>query len=390
MSSIITLFLIVFVNILGFGIVIPLLPFYALRVGAGPELVTIIIGLYSLMQFLTSPFLGRLSDKYGRRPILMWTLAFSIISYIMLGIADSLEMLIASRIIGGAVAGNLATAFAYVTDVTTPANRAKSMGMLGASFSMGFVFGPAIGGFLAGNELETANFLLPALVATGLTLVAFIGVIFVLPESLSAEIRAKFAATPRQTVGEQLRTAFSRRVLVALSGLGFLGMVCWSVMEGTFTMWANDTLKMGPRDIGIIFGYTGILAALVQGGGIGPLVKRFGERALVGVTVIFYGIGFAWLATVDSVGMMYAAMTMLALGNGIFNPTMSSLVSKEAAETERGAVLGTYQGAGALGRITGPAVAGVIYANLGPSAPFYLSALVAVPAAAMLLMSRHK
>jgi DHA1 family tetracycline resistance protein-like MFS transporter len=390
MSPIVTLFLIVFVNLLGFGIVIPLLPFYALKVGAGPELVTIIIGLYSLMQFLTSPFLGRLSDKYGRRPILMWTLALSAVSYVMLGLAQSIEMVIASRIVGGAVAGNLATAFAYVTDTTTPENRAKSMGLLGASFSMGFVFGPALGGLLAGNDLATADFLLPALVATALTLLALAGVAFALPESLSAELRARAAAQPHQGIGQRLRTVFSRRVLVALSALGFLGMVCWSILEGTFSMWANDTLKLGPRDIGVLFAYTGVLSALVQGGGIGPLVRRFGERALVGATIVFYGVGFVLLALVDSVAGLYGVMTILALGNGMFNPTMSSLVSKEAAETERGAVLGTYQGAGALGRITGPGVAGVIYANLGPHAPFLLSAAVAVPAAVMLLLSRHK
>ncbi|MDX2221779.1 MAG: MFS transporter [Rhodospirillaceae bacterium] len=390
MKPIVTLFLIVFVNLLGFGIVIPLLPLYAVRLGAGPELASFVVGLYSLMQLLTSPFLGRLSDKFGRRPILMVSLALAVVSYVLLAIADSMWLLIVSRIIGGAVAGNLATAFAYVTDITTPENRAKSMGLLGASFSLGFVFGPALGGILAGDDMATANFVLPAVFAAALTLVALAGVIFALPESLSPELRAKAAAVPRQGFAAQLRVTLSRRVLVALCGVGFCGMVIWSLLEGVFSIWALDVLALGPRDIGFIYGYTGILAAVVQGGLIGPITRRFGERAVVAFTVFAYGGGFLWLAAVSTLPMMLAAMSLLALGNGFFNPAMSSLVSKEAADHERGAVLGAYQAAGSLGRIIGPSVAGFIYAGLGASAPYLIGAALALPAAAFLVMSRHK
>jgi DHA1 family tetracycline resistance protein-like MFS transporter len=382
-----TLFLIVFINLLGFGIIIPILPLYALRLGAGPEVVSIVIGLYSLMQFLTSPYIGKLSDKYGRRPILIWSLALSAVSYVMLAMADTMTMLVASRIVGGAVAGNLATAFAYVTDVTTPDKRAKSMGMLGASFGMGFVFGPALGGLLAGNELATADFMTPALVAGALTVIALLGVLFKLPESLSPELRAKAVAQPRMTLVQQLAVVGRRRVLMALSGLGLTAMTIWSLMEGTFSMWANDVLAQGPRDIGTLFAVIGIISAGVQGGAMGPLSRRFGERTLAAVTVATYGIGFLWLSTVTTSGMMYAALAFLAIGNAVFNPSMSSLVSKEAADHERGAVLGVYQSAGSLGRIIGPGMAGFIYAGFGPHAPYVVGGLLAVPAAILLALS---
>ncbi|MCB2107695.1 MAG: MFS transporter [Rhodobacteraceae bacterium] len=390
MKPMATLFLIVFVNLLGFGIIIPILPLFALRLGSGPEMASIVVGLYSLMQLITSPILGRLSDKYGRRPILMWSLSIAIVSYIIMAMADSIWMLVLSRVLGGAVAGNLATAFAYVTDVTTPENRAKSMGMLGASFSMGFVFGPALGGLLSGDDVATANFVLPSIAAAVLTGVALTGVIFVLPESLSPELRRAAAQQPRKSFAAQFKVAVSRRVLAALCAIGLVAMVIWSLMEGVFSMWGLDILNLGPTDIGLLFCYIGLLNAMVQGGLIGPLTKRFGERAMVGFTVFAYLVGFFWLSTVDAFWSMIGAMTLLSLGNGCFNPSMSSLVSKEAADYERGAVLGIYQAAGSLGRVLGPAMAGFIYAGFYPGAPFFLSALLAIPVGILLLLSRHK
>ena len=168
------LFLVTFVNLLGFGLLTPLLPFYVERVGGGPELITIIIAVYSGVQFLTGPTIGRLSDKYGRKPVLAWTTAGAAISHVLLGMADSLWLVIIARIIGGIAAANIGVAFAYVTDVSSGADRAKSMGILGSAFSFGFMFGPAMGGVLAGPDLETANFMLPAFSAAGMAIIATI------------------------------------------------------------------------------------------------------------------------------------------------------------------------------------------------------------------------
>ena len=205
------LFLITFVNLLGFGLIIPLLPFYIERVGGGPEIITLVIALYSLLQFLTAPTIGRLSDRYGRRPVLIWTTAGVILSHVLLGFADSLWLVILARMIGGIAAGNVGVIFAYVADISSGADRAKFMGYLGAAFSLGFMFGPVIGGVLAGTEVETANFMLPAFSAAGLTAVAWLCLLTFLPESLKPEYRSDAAGTGTLPLSAQLRTAFANR-----------------------------------------------------------------------------------------------------------------------------------------------------------------------------------
>ncbi len=186
-----TLFLIVFVDLVGFGLVIPLLPFYAVRFAASPQQVTLLVATYSLLQLVTAPFLGRLSDRIGRRPVLGFSMAVSAVAYLWLGHADALWMLFAARALAGACAGNIAAAQAYIADVTTPENRAKGMGLIGAAFGLGFIIGPALGGFLAGDDPATANLAAPAWVAAALSLIALCGVFFVLPESLPAGRRGR-------------------------------------------------------------------------------------------------------------------------------------------------------------------------------------------------------
>ncbi|MDE0799822.1 MAG: MFS transporter [Rhodospirillaceae bacterium] len=379
------LFLIVFVDLVGFGIMIPLLPFYVERVGAGPEIITITLGLYSLFQFVAAPLWGRLSDKHGRKPILAWTLSGLAISYLILGFADSLWMIIVSRVFGGLMAGNISTAFAYVADITTPETRAKGMGMVGAAFGLGFIFGPVIGGVLAGSDAETANFLIPALVAASLTMAAFLGVIFVLPESLSQGIRDQIRAQPKTTVGDRLKSAFNRRALTLLVCIGFAVTMAWALLETTLALWANAILSFGPREIGLLLTYVGVISVIIQGGMIGPLTKRFGERALVAVAVCFLFGGYGVLAATQGWTLLIVSMTLLAIGNALANPSLSSLVSKEADDRERGAVLGVYQGASSLARVAGPIYAGVVFVRLGPATPFEIAALCMVPALVMMM-----
>jgi DHA1 family tetracycline resistance protein-like MFS transporter len=381
------LFLIVFVDLVGFGIMIPLLPFYVERVGAGPEIITITLGLYSLFQFVAAPLWGRLSDKHGRKPILAWTLSGLAIFYLILGFADSLWMIIVSRVFGGLMAGNISTAFAYVADITTPETRAKGMGMgmVGAAFGLGFIFGPVIGGVLAGSDAETANFLIPALVAASLTMAAFLGVIFVLPESLSQGIRDQIRAQPKTTVGDRLKSAFNRRALTLLVCIGFAVTMAWALLETTLALWANAILSFGPREIGLLLTYVGVISVIIQGGMIGPLTKRFGERALVAVAVCFLFGGYGVLAATQGWTLLIVSMTLLAIGNALANPSLSSLVSKEADDIERGAVLGVYQGASSLARVAGPIYAGVVFVRLGPATPLEIAALCMVPALVMMM-----
>lgn len=386
MKPIVILFLVVFVDLVGFGLLIPLLPFYVQRVGAGPEVITITLGLYSLFQFIAAPIWGRLSDRYGRKPILAWSLAGFALSYVILGFADTLLLVVLTRIFGGLMAGNLSAAFAYVADVTTEENRAKGMGMLGAAFGLGFIFGPVIGGLLAGPDVATANYTLPALFSAGLTTVALVGVIFVLPESLSEDVREKLRAQPRVPLSTKLRLSLSRRVLLLIVATTFMLTMAFALLEVTLALWANEKLAFGPRDIGLLLTYVGVIGVIVQGGLIGPLTKRFAEKSLVITAVVSQGAGYALLVVAADVPVLVAAMTFLAIGSGLHNPVLSSLVSKEAGETERGSVLGVFQGASSLGRVIGPLYAGAVFAAYGPTAPFAIAAACMVPTLVMVLM----
>ena len=384
------LFLIVFIDLVGFGILIPLLPFYVERVGAGPEIITITLGVYSLFQFIAAPVWGKLSDIYGRKPILAWSLAGFAVSYVVLGYAESLWLIIAVRIFGGLMAGNISTAFAYVTDISTEETRAKSMGFLGAALGLGFIFGPVIGGVLAGPEVETANYTLPALFAAGVTTLALIGVIVFLPESLSPEIRAKIRNKPKTSLLSQLNLTLTRKVLTLIIAIGFMVTMSFAVLEVTLALWANDVLDFGPQDIGLLLAYVGVVIVIVQGGLIGPLTARFRERSLVLVAVGLYLTGYTALAFANGWPSLLFAMTLLAAGSGLSNPVLSSLVSKEAEETERGVVLGVFQGAGSLARVAGPLYAGFVFAQFGPPAAFVVAAVCMVPTFAMvILLPRH-
>ncbi len=385
------LFLIVFVDLVGFGLLIPLLPFYVQRVGAGPELITAVLGLYSLAQFVAGPIWGRLSDKYGRKPILVITSAGFAVSYVMLAYADSLAFLIFTRIFGGIMGGNIGAAQAYIADITTPETRAKGMGMIGAAFGLGFIFGPAIGGVLGGNDVATANFWLPAMAAAGVTAVAAVSAQLFLKESLTAEARAKMPPKQASSVMDRLKTTFSRTTLLLLTVAGFLSVTAWAQFETIFSLWANDKFSYGPQHIGFILAFIGVLAVIVQGGAIGKLTKKYGERKLLVVSLILLAAGYLVLSQAGDLTQILLACAVLSVGSGLFNPSISSLVSKEALPHERGAVLGTYQGATALSRVIGPVFSGLVYARLGTSAPFLVGVALVIPALAfMLALPRHK
>jgi len=375
------LFLITFVNLLGFGLIIPLLPFYIERVGGGPEIITLVIALYSLLQFLTAPTIGRLSDRYGRRPILIWTTTAVIVSHVLLGFADSLWLVILARSIGGIAAGNTGVIFAYVTDISSGADRTKFMGYLGAAFSLGFMFGPVIGGVLAGNDVETANFMLPAFSAAGLTVVALGCLLAFLPESLQAEHRSDAAGAGTQPLSTQLRAAFTNHTFTMLSIIALLLYVSWSALLSIFALWTNRVLELGPRDIGLFFMFSGFVGAVAQLTLIGPVTKRIGEAALLMITVVAMGAGLWAMAEAATVMTALAAMTLLSLSHSMFSPVSTSLVSKYALPTERGMLLGLFQSVGGLGRVFGPAYAGAAFAQLGTGSPYMIGALLMVPCA---------
>lgn len=387
----IILFLIVFVGLVGFGIILPLFPFYAERFGATPEVITWTMSAYTLAQAIATPIWGRISDAYGRRIVLILTMLGSAVSYVLLAYADDLWNVMLSRVLGGLMAGNVSTAFAYVTDITTEENRSASLGKIGAAMGLGFIFGPAIGGLMAGAEVETANYVLPALSAAVLSVVAMFGCIIFLPESLSMADRKPIAWSRAVTSGEQdlvSLAAVNRQGLLKLFIAALIFYTAMSQMESIFPLWANDVYLMGPRYIGGVFFYIGIITVVVQAGMVGPLTSRFGDRSVAVASGIFFAIGLVALATLTASWQVWIALLPFGIGVGLFNPTVSSIISKACSANERGAVMGKYQAASAWGRFFGPLGSGLMYSKISMVAPFASAAALMLPAIILVALYR--
>ena len=365
------LFLIVFIDLVGFGLVIPLLPFYAERFAASPLQMTLLFATYSLMSMVAAPLWGRISDRTGRRPVLMASMAAAALAYVGLAFATQLWMVFAARAFAGACAGNIAAAQAYIADVTPPERRAKGMGMIGAAFGLGFIIGPVIGGIVAGDDLATADLRTPGLIAAGLSLLAFAGVVALLPESLSAR---RFGP-PRGRL-DATRNALARPVLARLLLVFFFVTVAFSGMETTFAWWAIAQFGWGPRPIGFVFFYVGLLSALMQGGLIGPLTRRLGEERLMLGGLGLIALGLLLMPFAQALPMLVVALTGLALGMGAMQPSINSLISRRAGSEQQGEIMGVAQSIGSLARVLGPVLAGALFGAFGRNSPFLIGAVL--------------
>jgi len=373
-----TLFLIVFIDLVGFGLIIPLLPFYAEHFQASPMTVGMVMAVYSLTQFVAAPLWGRTSDRIGRRPVLLITLAGGVGSYVLLGLADSLWLLITARALGGFMAGNISTAFAYIADITTPENRAKGMGTVGAAFGLGFIAGPAIGGILAGPDPINADFQTPSFVAAGLSLTALVMAFMLLRESLPVDVREKLAETPPKKRHEQFKDALTKPNVGMLIGLSFLATFVFAGMETTFAMWSERRFNWGPQQNGYLFAFIGLLVALVQGGLVGRLARRFGEANLIVQGAVALAIGMLLIPFSDGLAMLLVAMAIVAYGFGVITPSMNSMISLQVGPGEQGGVMGVTRSATTLARVVGPAWAGTLFMILGMDWPYFGGAIVMV------------
>lgn len=370
------LFLIVVVDLIGFGIIIPLLPFYGEFYQASPSTVGLLMATYSFTQFLAAPFWGRLSDRIGRRPVLLVSLLGAALSYIWLAHAVELWMLFSARAVGGFMAGNISAAFAYVADITTRENRAKGMGMIGAAFGLGFIIGPAMGGLLAGTDPVNADFRSPALAAAALSLIALVLAVFLLKESLSEDIRKRLAEQPARSRLEMFRQALAKPNVGLLIGLSFLATFAFAGLEATFAMWSRRQFGWGPEQNGYLFAFIGLFAALVQGGLIGRLAKRFGEARLIVQGAAALCVGILMIPFADTLVMLVVAMAIAAYGFSIISPSLNSLISLQVADDEQGGVMGVARSATTLARVLGPAWAGFLFAVLGMDWPYFGGAIV--------------
>jgi MFS transporter, DHA1 family, tetracycline resistance protein len=365
------LFLIVFIDLLGFGLVIPLLPFYGLDFGAGTTAVVWLLGVFSLAQLVSAPLLGRLSDRFGRKPILLLGLACSVISYAWMGMAGALWMLFAARFFAGAGAGTIGAVFAYVTDTTTPEQRARGMGLIGAAFGLGFTLGPALS-LVISNAPSTSELAIPLFIAAGLSAIAFLLAMVLLKESLPPEARHARAQPSRIEFARRIATG--RSTLMRLIVIGFIMTAAFAALESTFTLWARETLAWGPHDVALMFIFVGLVLSGIQGGLIGRLTKLFGEMRLLVTAAVLLFVGLLGIPFVRNLPPLVFINIALASGMALFGPSSNSLISREAAIDERGGILGVSQSAQSLARVIGPLVAGPLYAAFGRNAPYWAAA----------------
>lgn len=372
----VVLFLVVVIDLIGFGIIIPLLPFFAEHYQASPFQVGLLMAVYSLTQFVAAPFWGRLSDRIGRRPVLLFSLAGAILAYLWLGVAEELWALFAARAVGGFMAGNISAAFAYVADITTRETRAKGMGMIGAAFALGFTIGPAIGGILAGSDPHNADFQSPAFAAAGLSAFALILGIFTLKESLSDEIRKRIAEKPKEIQSKQFQIALKKPNIRLLLLLSFLAVFAFAGIEATFALWSRRQYGWGPEQNGYLFALIGFSGALLQGGLIGRMSKRFGEANLIvqGSIALTLGIGLIPFAT--ELWMLIIVMLIAVYGFSVISPSLNSLISLETNEEDQGGMMGVARSATTLARVGGPAWAGTLFSVLGMNWPYFGGACI--------------
>jgi MFS transporter, DHA1 family, tetracycline resistance protein len=387
MRSLATLYFVCVIDVLGFGIMVPLVPYMANRFGTPPELLTPLLGVYSLCQLIATPLWGRLSDRYGRRPILISSMAGACASYLMMGFASNIWWLLAARVLGGFMAGNLATIMAYASDVSAPKDRAKALGGVGASIGVGFLMGPAIGGTLAGENLATVSFLRPSLVAAVLASVAVALVIFVLRETHTAEQRhAHHQIRGRSRPWQLLK---DQRGLLWLSLAALLVTYAQSTLESIYAQSALDRYGVGPRTTGLSLMALAGMAVIMQGSIVRLLAPRFGEYRLAVAGIASYTLGLLLMGTSTSLAWTIVGLGLVGIGIGLFNPTGSALASAQSNPSNRGAVMGVYQASASLARVLAPLFSGVIYSRIGHNAPYFLGAAIALQAYWCMAAARH-
>jgi DHA1 family tetracycline resistance protein-like MFS transporter len=359
-SPLLVIFVTVFIDLVGFGIVIPVLPHYAegTTFNATPRMVTILFASYSAMQLIFSPILGRLSDRHGRRPILFFSLLGTSLGFFILGFATTLWMLFLGRIIDGITGGNISTAQAYIADVTTPENRAKGMGLIGAAFGLGFVFGPAIGGILSQWGIGV-----PFFFAGGLALANAVLLYFTLPETVTPDHPARASAAGRWS---QLAAAIKQPRLAYVLAIYFLFVVAFSIMTTSFALFTMYRFGYDAKHNGYLFMYVGIIGALVQGGLIGRLVKMFGELPLVLAGAFLFALSLLAIPLAGpqtGLSMLLLVGGTFAVGNALGTPSLQTLASRSVGRGEQGGVLGITQSVSSLARTVGPLVAALLIHN---------------------------
>jgi MFS transporter, DHA1 family, tetracycline resistance protein len=386
-SPLATILLVVFVDLIGFGMIIPILPLYAKSFQAAEWQIGLLLGCYSFMQFLASPVLGYISDRIGRKPVLLVSLIGSAIGYAVMASAASLTMLFIARIIAGICGASVGTAAAYIADITPPENRSRRMGLIGAAFGVGFVLGPAIGGIL--SQFSTKG---PFWFGAGLAFLNAIAVLLILPEPEKHVKRSEAGIPAGPDVVD--RTGLGGipilvvTYFVAIAGFAIVTMIYPQVLDRRFSL--------SPAQISMVFVFLGLVGAFIQGGAIGRMAKRFGDYKLAATGLLLMAISMVVMPFAHSMPLFLVFTFGLAAGNSLAQPTLMAMASRLAATTAQGRVIGTVQSAGSLGRVVGPSAGGFMlgWDRLGPNlaygnTPFLIGGIVMGIAFLISLMLRR-
>ncbi|MBC7741867.1 MAG: MFS transporter [Bdellovibrionaceae bacterium] len=378
-KPLIVIFITVFIYLLGFGIVIPIIPILGVSLGASPLETGLLLSIYSLMQFVFSPFWGRLSDRYGRRPILLTCLVGEVFAYLLFAQATNLEILFAARMLSGFFGASISTASAYISDITPPNERSKGMALIGAAFGLGFLFGPAIGGGLtvwAEHISKNPHFQtsFSSYWVSGLCAVTFVFAYFNLKETLKVNTEPQ----EKRNRFQQIIKYFKMPVVGPLIFVFFLSSLAMSTMEATFVLYMKDLFGWGIKEVSFGFAYIGVMIVITQGFLVRRLIPKYGEKQVLRFGLMLMCMGLTGMAIAQSLFVLAITQTLLALGIGFTNPSTLGSVSLLIDAKEQGAALGTTQGMASLGRIIGPLAGGALYGGLSIQSPFLLAGLMAL------------
>lgn len=367
----------IFLDVLGLGVLIPVLPYYAQQYRADAMTVGLLSAAFSIAQFVSSPFLGALSDRVGRRPVILFNILGSAIAYYLFGWANTLWLLMLARVMEGITGGSISTAQAYIADVTPPEERMKRFGLIGAVFGLGFIIGPAFGGFLSQYGLPV-----PAYAAGTLCLLAAVFGYFMLPESLSVEKRATGRleigdANPVKKIAQALSRDSIRAILIAI----FVVNVAFGGLQSNFALFTLKRFGMGPQDNAWIFVYIGCLSIFMQGVVVRRLPKTLDPVKTCVVGLSGMAVGFIGISLAQAEWHLFPAIAVMAFGNGVAAPMLTGLISRRVGEREQGTVLGSSQAILSATRIVGPLMAGFTFDALGSGAPYWTGAILVVAGA---------
>ncbi len=368
-----SIILVVFIDLLGFSLILPLLPYYAETFKASQTVTGILIASYALMQLIGAPILGRLSDRFGRRPVLLISVFGTFLGFLLLGFANALWMLFASRILDGLTGGNLSVAQAYISDVTDEKSRSKGLGMIGAAFGLGFIIGPVTGGLLS-----QWGYAVPAFAAAAISLINLILIYAWLPESLTEEKRSQMTEKRPAITLNALLVAFQRPFTGSILITRFFFGLAFAIFQTIFSLYALAKFNLTARDTGFVLTYVGVLSVIVQGFLVGRLTNRFREDLLMAICVVLMAFSLLGWALAPSVLWLYIIMTPTALSGGLLNTLLSSTLTKAVAPQEIGGILGLSASVESSTRIIAPILGGVLLQQIGTWAPGAFGAVLMV------------